>query len=64
MKWRPVTVPEDILEEYKSDLRTLFGPVIDNPEPNVPLAAVGENLEAFQDSVRKLRDRIAPSVTG
>jgi len=63
VKWPPESVPEAVLADYKSDLRAALGSAFDMSalEPNVPLAAIGENLEAFKDAVRKLQRRIDPS---
>ena len=54
--------PEAVLADYKSDLRAALGSAFDMSalEPNVPLAAIGENLKAFKDAVRKLQRRIDP----
>ena len=62
VKWPPETVPADVLAEYKSDLKAALGSAFDDHalEPNVPLAAIGDNLAAFEDAVRKLQRRIDP----
>ena len=64
--WKPETMPEAVLTEYKKDLKAALGPAfdVDALEPNVPLAAIGENLEAFKDVIRKLQRRIDPSAGG
>ena len=59
-KWSPETVPPPVLEAYKSELRAILGPDIDNPEPNIPLAVIGEHLEEFKAAVRKLQVQIDP----
>jgi hypothetical protein len=60
MKWPAAAIPEPVFERYRSELRALFGPIVDNPEPNIALSAIGEHLEAFKDAVRKLKNGIAP----
>jgi len=62
VKWLPETVPEAVLAEYKSDLKAALGSAfdVDALEPNVLLTAIGDNLEAFKDAVRKLQRRIDP----
>lgn len=40
-----------------------YGPIIDNPEPNIALSASGEHLEAFKTTVRRLKDGIAAGGT-
>ncbi len=64
VKWQPETVPEAVLADYKSDLAAVLGPAfrVEALEPNVPLAAIGENLEAFKGVIRKLQRRIDPEV--
>jgi hypothetical protein len=62
IKWDPVTIPPDVLEEFKSDLREVLGDAF-NPkalEANVPLDAIGENLDAFKDVIRRLQRRVDP----
>jgi len=58
--WKPETMPAAVLADYKSDLRAALGPAfdVDALEPNVPLAAIGENLEAFKSVIRKLQKSI------
>jgi len=62
--WKPETMPEAVLAGYKSDLRAALGPAFDVGalEPNVPLTAIGENLDAFKDVIRKLQVSIEPAV--
>ena len=64
--WRPETVPTEVLAEYKKDLYAVLGRSF-NPrksEASVPLAAIGENLEAFKDVIRKLQRRVDPDAAG
>jgi hypothetical protein len=62
VKWLQETGPEAVLAEYKSDLKAALGSAfdVDALEPNVLLTAIGDNLEAFKDAVRKLQRRIDP----
>lgn len=64
MKWPALAIPEPVFARYRSELRVLFGPIVDNPEPNIALSAVGEHLEAFKEALRRLKDGIAAGRTG
>ena len=61
--WKPETMPAAVLADHKSDLRAALGPAfdVDALEPNVPLAAIGENLDAFKNVIRKLQKSIEPA---
>ncbi|HEY5471672.1 MAG TPA: hypothetical protein VIK32_00630 [Candidatus Limnocylindrales bacterium] len=56
-------MPAAVLADHKSDLRAALGPAfdVDALEPNVPLAAIGENLDAFKNVIRKLQKSIEPA---
>jgi uncharacterized caspase-like protein len=62
--WETAALPTDVLETYKNDLRAVFGAVIDKPEPNIPIAEVGENLEAFEAAIRRLQVAVRPIGAG
>jgi len=66
VRWKPETVPEAVLLEYKSELKAVLGAAFhaDALEPNVPLAAIGENLDGFKNAIGKLQKRIDPDSNG
>ena len=66
VRWEPETVPEAVLSDYKSELKAALGPAFkaEALEPNVPLAAIGENLDGFKNAVRKLQKKIDPDSNG
>ena len=63
VNWKPETMPPDVLADYKSNLRSVLGAAFDMEalEPNVPMVAIGDNLDAFKDVIRKVQRRIDPS---
>jgi len=63
MKWPSSAIPRPVFERYRSEPRALFGPIVDNPEPNIALSAIGEHLEAFKEAVRRLKHGIAAGGT-
>jgi hypothetical protein len=45
-------------------LQRALGPAFDAREPNMSVTAIGDNLEAFEDLIRKLqRRRIDPTAS-
>jgi hypothetical protein len=62
VKWSPVTVPPDVLEEFKQALGGVLGPAFSpkSDEANIPLTAVASDLEAFKQVIRRLQQRVDP----
>ena len=55
MNWESVGLPSAAITAYRNDLKALFGSVMERPEPNILLAEVGDNIDAFESAVRQLQ---------
>ena len=66
VKWSPVTVPRDVLDEFKQALGRVLGPAFSpkSDEANIPLTAVANDLEAFKQVIRQLQQRVDPGSAG